>query len=81
MKCCVCGLPIEGEDERKFAEDQAQHPGILGYVHPKCYKIACKEDSNLPWTDPISGEIDFQAMGEVLGISPATEDEVWEDWD
>lgn len=76
--CCVCGLPVEGKD-KEFSEDQEQHPGILGEVHPKCYEKACKEEPDLPWKDPISGEVDFQSMGEELGIWPATEEDLLEE--
>jgi len=72
----LCQFLIEDEKERKWAVDNCNHPGILGPVHYKCYDKACKEEPDLPWTDPISGEVDYHAMGEDLGV----EDPEAEEW-
>jgi hypothetical protein len=73
--CVSCTLPIEDEEEQKWAEDPANHPGVLGPLHQKCYDKACAEKPDLPWTDPISGEVDFEAMEEDLGVSTIEEEE------
>jgi len=70
---------VETEEDKEFSRDPGAHPGILGDIHPKCYDKACEERPELPWEDPISGEIDFQDMAAALGIWPGTEDDLWEE--
>jgi len=65
--CYGCNKLLEGE-EKEFAEEQAAHPGMLGLYCPDCYKKACDEDPSIPWTDPISGETDYEEMAEALGF-------------
>ena len=55
--CYGCNKFLEGE-EKEFAEEWGAHPGILGLICPDCYHKACDEYPELPWTDPISGEVD-----------------------
>jgi len=65
-ECCVCHLDVVGED-LAWAKEQANHPGVLGILHPQCYNKTCDEEPAAPWTDPISGEVDFDGMAEDLG--------------
>lgn len=65
-ECCICHLDVVGK-ELAWAKNQANHPGVLGILHEKCYDAACKDEPDLPWTDPISGETDFDEMAEDLG--------------
>jgi len=76
MKCCVCQQSIEDEEEQKWAENQENHPGVLGTLHRKCYDEVCEERPDTPWEDPISGEVDYEAMAEDLGMG--TGEEEWE---
>jgi len=74
IKCTICHFLIKDEEEQKWAAGNGNHPGVLGPVHHKCYDKACEEDPDLPWTDPISGEVDYQTMSEDLGVvDPETE--------
>lgn len=77
VKCTICHFLVEDEKEQKWAADNQNHPGVLGPVHHKCYDKACQEDPDLPWTDPISGEVDYDAMSEDLGVANP-ESEEWE---
>jgi len=76
-KCCVCQLPIEDKEEQEWAKNQENHPGVLGTPHRKCYDKVCKEDPDTPWTDPISGEVDYETMAEDLGVE--TGEEEWDE--
>jgi len=78
MKCIICQLPIADEEEQKWAENQENHPGVLGTLHKKCYDKVCQERPETPWEDPISGEVDYGEMADDLGIWPGTEDDIWE---
>jgi hypothetical protein len=76
--CISCKLLVEGE-ELTWAEEQQNHPGVLGIVHQKCYDKICEAEPDTPcWTDPISGEVDYEAMQEDLSVSTGEE---WEDDD
>lgn len=79
LACCICKKPIP-EENREYAELPENHPGILGPVHPECYDRACEESPDLPWEDPISGEVDYDEMAEDLGVDEG-EDEgsEWEE--
>jgi len=66
-RCCVCNQQVDSSDVG-FSADQAQHPGVLGDVHPACYRSQVDAQPQLPWEDPISGEVDYDAMGEDLGL-------------
>lgn len=77
--CVICDLPITDERHKLFSRDPANHPGILGDVHPECYDAACEEEPDLPWEDPISGEVDYQEMAAALGIWPGSDDDLWEE--
>jgi hypothetical protein len=72
-KCVICGLSIPQKD-RYFANEPKAHPGILGTVHPVCYDKAVEEIPDLPWTDPISGQVNYKEMGEALGFSDPEDD-------
>jgi len=81
ITCVVCGLPIVDEEEKKFAEDQEAHPGILGKVCRRCYNKECDEHPDLPWEDPISGEVDWEGMTEDLGVDTGYDEyDEYEDW-
>jgi hypothetical protein len=67
-RCVACNQQVDSEDV-EFSQDQQQHPGILGDVHPACYRSASDSQPDLPWEDPISGEVDYEAMAEDLGVS------------
>jgi hypothetical protein len=73
--CVVCRLAIDGQEEQEWAEDNSNHPGVLGPVHQKCYDKTCDGQPDAPWTDPISGEVDFEAMAEDLGVDNPEEEE------
>jgi hypothetical protein len=77
-KCDFCKQELTGED-LEFAKDPAAHPGVLSLVCPKCYNKSCEADPAEPWTDPISGEVDWEQMEEDLGCSPMG-DECGEDY-
>ncbi len=66
-KCTVCKTRIE-EEQKEFAEDQSAHPGILGLIHKECWDYITDVQPDLPWTDPISGEVDFEGMANDLGV-------------
>jgi len=76
MKCFVCQFPIETEEEQKWAENQENHPGVLGTLHRKCYDKVCEQHPDTPWEDPISGEVDYEAMAEDLDVDTGEE---WEE--
>jgi len=76
-KCVLCDLPIEDEKEQQWASDNANHPGVLGPCHESCYRKSCEQQPDLPWTDPISGEVDYEAMAEDLDVD--TGEEEWEE--
>ncbi len=78
--CYGCKKLLEGE-ELEFAEEPAAHPGLLGPYCPKCYHDAVEEAPDLPWTDPISGEVDFDEMASDLGVDSPRDWEEEEDWD
>jgi len=73
--CVLCDKEIENEEEQEWAFDNANHLGVLGPCHKKCYDKACDEEPDLPWQDPISGEVDYEAMKEDLGVIDGTEEE------
>jgi len=79
VHCIVCKLLIVEEDEQEWALDDENHPGVLGPCHRECYRKVCEEEPETPWTDSISGEVDWEGMGEDLGVWPATEDDFWEE--
>lgn len=74
--CCSCSKPIEQPD-MEYAIDPAAHPGVLAPIHPSCYASATAVEPDLPWTDPISGEVDFDEMAGDLGVYDGTDD--WDD--
>jgi hypothetical protein len=71
--CVICEKEITDLD-LYFAESWEAHPGILGPIHPQCYEKAVDERPDLPWTDPISGQVDYREMGDALGISDPERD-------
>jgi hypothetical protein len=71
--CDICKKSLEGE-EKSFAENQAEHPGYFGLIDPKCYSGIVGGDPSLPWTDPISGETDWEEMQSALGFGDDPED-------
>lgn len=73
LKCAVCGQAVPKEEE-EFALNQEAHPGVLGPVDQNCYERVTKEDPAAPWTDPISGEVNFEMMEQDLGISTGDEE-------
>lgn len=73
-KCTICNEPIQDKD-RAFSTDQELHPGVLGHVHQFCYSAQVDQEPALPWTDPLSGEIDFKEMGQDLGADAGDEDD------
>ena len=73
MYCVRCGKLILGKDQ-DIANEPGAHPGILGPIHEVCYNEAVEAVPDLPWTDPISGQVDYWAMGEALGLSDPEED-------
>ena len=75
--CVVCEKVIE-EKDRDYAENQENHIGILGVVHPSCYGATIEMEPDLPWTDPISGEVDYEGMAEDLGVASGEPDELLE---
>jgi len=79
MKCGLCGLEITGKEDKEFAENQEAHPGFLGPCHKRCYEKLCEEAPQTPWEDPISGEVDWKAMEEDLGVETWEEeyDDIW----
>lgn len=72
-ECVICGKLIP-EKDRDYTNEPGAHPGILGPVHPICYDKAVDEAPDLPWTDPISGQVDHREMAEALGIDDPEED-------
>lgn len=79
IHCDVCRKELEGE-EKEFAEAQENHPGYLGLIDRGCYSQLIDVDPALPWTDSISGETDYGAMQEDLGVDTGEED-LWADAD
>jgi len=75
VDCVLCNTPIKDEEDLEFAVDQENHPGVLGPCHKKCYDKVCEEEPDAPWKDPISGEVDYEAMAEDLGVDTG------EEWD
>lgn len=72
-KCVICHLSIDNEEEWKWAMDDRNHPGMLGPCHEKCYDKMCQEHPETPWEDPISGEVDYEAMAEDLDVDTGEE--------
>ncbi len=72
--CDICKKPLD-KSELEFAREQGNHPGYLGLLDPKCYSKLTENDPTLPWTDPISGETDYQEMESDLGVSTGSTDE------
>jgi len=66
-KCVICHVEIT-EDQEEFALDPEAHPGIQGPVHQECYYAEVEKHPDTPWEDPISGEVDYEAMEEDLGV-------------
>ena len=80
LVCVICKKLIP-EEERDFAQYPEYHPGILGPLHFSCYEKAVEEIPELPWTDPISGVVDYREMGEALGLDePETDFEYEEEF-
>ena len=79
LACVLCEKAIP-EKDRYFANEPGAHPGLLGPVHPECYDEAVEERPELPWTDPISGLVDYREMSEAIGISDPEVD-CEEDWE
>lgn len=80
VNCTSCSMAIDPAD-LEYANDPAAHPGVLGPVHPSCYAKMTDSDVDLPWTDPISGEVDYEAMQEDLGVGPADDgDDEFDDY-
>jgi len=79
LRCVVCNLALESKEDIEFAKDDANYPGILGPVHQKCYDKVCKERPETPWEDPISGEVNWDAMHEDLGVENPEAEEWGED--
>ena len=73
LECVICKKEIP-EEERDFAQYPEYHPGILGPIHYACYEKAVDEIPDLPWTDPISGQVDYREMGAALGFNDPEED-------
>ena len=71
--CVICEKAIMPED-RFFANEPGAHPGILGPVHAECYDKAVEVQPDLPWTDPISGQVDYREMGDASDISDPERD-------
>ena len=71
--CVICEKEISDID-LYFAQNWEAHPGILGLIHPRCYEKAVEEIPDLPWTDPISGQVDYREMGEALGFDDPERD-------
>lgn len=67
-KRILCGWPA------LLAENQATHPGFLGTICDNCYKVMLDEEPELPWTDPISGRVDYEEMEADLGIDSGRDD-------
>jgi hypothetical protein len=78
--CYGCNKLLEGED-LAFAEEPGAHPGLLGQYCPACYRQAVEEAPDLPWTDPISGEVDYDEMASDLGFESERDWEDEDDWD
>ena len=72
-RCLICNKPIP-EEQRNFAENQEAHPGVLGIIDPECYAKVDQEDPALPWTDPISGEVDYEGMAQDLDVDDGSQD-------
>ena len=72
LECEICKKEIP-EEERDFAQYPEYHPGILGPIHLVCYEKAVEEIPDLPWTDPISGQVDYREMGEAIGLDDPEE--------
>ena len=73
MNCLHCGKLILEKDQ-DIANEPGAHPGILGPIHERCYLKAVEAVPDLPWTDSISGQVDYRAMGEALGFSDPEEE-------
>ncbi len=75
--CQICQREI-GDKDKEFSEDDYAHPGVLGNIDKACYSRLQNVDEGgdpaLPWTDPISGEVDFEGMEQDLGVSTGAED-------
>ena len=71
--CVICEKRIL-EKDLWIANEPGAHPGILGPVHAECYDKAVEAQPDLPWTDPISGQVDYREMGDALGFSDPEED-------
>lgn len=73
--CVACTKLIEQADA-EYANDNNAHPGVLGPIHPGCYNSLVATEPELPWTDAISGEVDYEAMEEDLGIDYGSVDDM-----
>jgi len=78
-KCIVCQRALKAKEDREFAENQCNHPGVLGTICSECYEQECEEYPDTPWEDPISGEVDYEAMAEDLGVDTGEWSEEEED--
>lgn len=78
LECVICKKKIP-EKDRSFAQYPEYHPGILGPIHFECYNKAVDKSPDLPWTDPISGQVDYREMGEALGFSDPEEETGFEE--
>lgn len=75
--CDACNQPLTSADE-ELAKNQENHPGILGMICQTCYRKAVDERPELPWEDPISGEVDYVMMQQDLGVD-CGDDMDWEE--
>lgn len=72
-ECEICERVLCGWPALR-AECQACHPGFLGTICDNCYGVLVEEEPDLPWTDPISGRVDYEAMEGDLGVVTGVED-------
>jgi len=68
-KCVLCDEPIEDKEEQQWALNNANHPGVLGPCHQRCYDKEREEGPLNPWEDPIRG-----AMVEDYDVDTGEED-------
>ena len=69
----ICEKPVLEKDQ-SFANEPGTHPGILGPIHVECYDKAVEAQPDLPWTDPISGQINYKEMAEDIGFDDPESD-------
>ena len=75
--CQICQREIADKD-KEFSEDTYAHPGVLGNIDKACYSRLQNVDEGgdpaLPWTDPISGEVDYEGMAQDLAVDDGSQD-------